>query len=182
MQQLDALPSTDAVGDWLRRTATGAGLKGLDRINRRAVAARIRQTGITALTLDGDASQTVAEKGSAHFTYQGEQGYMPMIGHLAETGVVIYDEFWVGNITPATKNLEFTRACEARLPKGYRIVHVRLDSVGSQAELFNLLAPDSAGRAVDASRLHCCRSPVFTPSSRHVSLDSSSTTPGTTLP
>jgi hypothetical protein len=41
----------------------------------------------------GDASQIVAEKEAAHVTYKGEQGDMPMIGHLAEAGVVIHDEF-----------------------------------------------------------------------------------------
>jgi hypothetical protein len=133
----DVLPSTDAMGDWLRRTGTRTGLDGLGRINRRAVATRIRQIGIQAHTLDGDASQIVAEKEAAHVTYKGEQGDMPMIGHLAEAGVVIHDEFREGNIAPATQNLEFIRACEARLPKGHRIAHVRLDSAGYQADVFN---------------------------------------------
>jgi hypothetical protein len=133
----DALPSTDAVGDWLRRMGNGEGLRGLDRLNRRLVAVRLRQTGITDHTLDGDASQIVAEKDAAHFTYKGEQGYMPMIGHLAEAGIVIHDEFREGNIAPATQNLEFVQACEARLPKGHRIAHLRLDSAGYQASIFN---------------------------------------------
>lgn len=133
----DALPSTDAVGDWLRRTGAGSGLNGLGRINQRACARRIRQIGITAHTLDGDASQIVAEKEAAHFTYKGEQGYMPMIGHLAEAGVVIHDDFREGHVAPATQNLEFIKACEARLPKGHRIAHVRLDSAGYQADIFN---------------------------------------------
>lgn len=132
-----ALPSTDAVGDWLRRTGGEAGLAGLGRINQRIAATRIRQSGITAHTLDGDASQIVAEKEAAQFTYKGEQGYMPMIGHLAEAGVVIHDEFREGNIAPATDNLGFIQACEARLPCGHRIAHVRLDSAGYQASIFN---------------------------------------------
>lgn len=132
-----ALPSTDAFGDWLRRMGEAAGLAGLGRINQRITATRIRQTGITAHTLDGDASQIVAEKEAAQFTYKGEQGYMPMIGHLAEAGVVIHEEFREGNIAPATDNLGFIQACEARLPKGHRIAHVRLDSAGYQASIFN---------------------------------------------
>lgn len=71
------------------------------------------------------------------FTYKGEQGYMPVIGHLAEAGVVIHDEFREGNIAPATDNLEFVKACEARMPKGHRIAQVRLDSAGYQAGIFN---------------------------------------------
>jgi hypothetical protein len=128
--KLGVLPSTDAVGDWLRRAGAGEGLAGLSRINRRIVATRVRQTGITAHTLDGDASQIIAEKKAAHFTYKGEQGYMPMIGHLAEAGVVVHDEFREGNIAPASRNLEFIKDCEARLPKGHRIAHVRVDSAG----------------------------------------------------
>lgn len=135
--KLDILPSTDAVGDWLRRTGAGAGLAGLDRINQRTVATRLRQLEITRHTLDCDASQIVAEKEAAQFTYQGEQGYMPMIGHLAEAGVVIHDEFREGNIAPATQNLEFIKACEARLPRGHAIAQVRLDSAGYQAGIFN---------------------------------------------
>jgi hypothetical protein len=133
----ETLPSTDAAGDWLRRMGEGTGLAGLGRINQRIAAARIRQTGITAHTLDGDASQIVAEKEAAQFTYKGEQGYMPMIGHLAEAGIIIHDEFREGNIAPATDNLGFIQACEARMPKGHHIAHVRLDSAGYQAGIFN---------------------------------------------
>jgi len=135
--QQDILPSTDAMGDWLRRIGAGDGMAGLSRLNQRVVATRIRQTGITTHTLDGDASQVVAEKKTAHFTYQGEQGYMPMIGHLAEAGVVIHDEFREGNIAPASGNLEFIKDCEARMPKGHTIAHIRLDSAGYQADIFN---------------------------------------------
>ena len=135
--KLGTLPSTDAVGDWLRRTGAGEGMAGLGRINQRIAATRIRQIGIDAHTLDGDASQIVAEKDAAQFTYKGEQGYMPMIGHLAEAGIVIHDEFREGNIAPATDNLGFIQACEVRLPKGHRIAHVRLDSAGYQAGIFN---------------------------------------------
>ena len=142
------LPSTDAVGDWLRRTGAGEGLAGLSRINRRIVAMRIRQTGITAHTLDGDASQIIAEKKAAHFTCKGEQGYMPMIGHLAEAGVAIHDEFREGNMAPASRNLEFIQACETQLPKGYHIAHVRLDSAGYQPDIFNYLEATGKSFAV----------------------------------
>ena len=43
--QQKMLPSTDAMGDWLRRTGAGEGLSGLSRLNRRVVATRVRQTG-----------------------------------------------------------------------------------------------------------------------------------------
>jgi hypothetical protein len=132
-----AVPSSDAVGDWLRRTGAGAGMAGLDRIGQRLVAPALRGSGLTEHTLDADATQIVAEKESAQWTYQGERGYMPMVGHLAETGVVVHEEFREGNVAPATNNLEFLRACEARLPAGHRIAQVRMDAAGYQAALFN---------------------------------------------
>lgn len=131
------LPSTDAMGDWLRRCGAGAGMDGLSRLNQRIVATRVRQTGATAHTLDIDASQIVAEKEAAQFTYKGCQGYMPMIGHLAEAGVIVHDEFREGNVAPASGNLEFIKDSEARLPDGHKIAHVRIDSAGYQAEIFN---------------------------------------------
>jgi hypothetical protein len=60
-----------------------------------------------------------------------------MVGHLAEAGVVIHDDFREGKVAPATQNREFIRACEARRPRGRRIAHVRIDSAGCQADLFN---------------------------------------------
>ena len=44
-------------------------------------------------TLDIDATQIAAEKHEAHYTYKGEKGYMPMVGHLAEIGLIIGYEF-----------------------------------------------------------------------------------------
>ena len=134
---LEALPSTDAAGDWLRRTGEGAGLAGLDGVNRRIVARHLRKLERWEHTLDIDATQIVAEKRDAAWTYKGERGYMPMVGHLAEVGVVIHDDFRAGNVAPASANLDFIKACEARLPKGHSLAAIRADSASYQAGLFN---------------------------------------------
>jgi hypothetical protein len=115
---LDHLPSTDAAGDWLRRAGEGAGLVGLDRVNRRIVAQRLRNLERRTHTLDIDATQIVAEKRDAAWTYKGERGYMPMVGHLAEAGVVIHDDFRAGNVAPASANLDFVKAAMPACPKG----------------------------------------------------------------
>jgi Transposase DDE domain group 1 len=62
---------------------------------------------------------------------------MPMVGHIAELGVVIGHEFREGNAAPAAGNLEFLQACERNMPKGKRIVAVRADSAAYQAAIFN---------------------------------------------
>nr|WP_227486587.1 hypothetical protein [Acidithiobacillus sp. HP-6] len=134
---LKALPSTDAAGAWLRRTGEGAGLAGLDAVNRRIVAWHLRRLKRWEHTSDIDATQIVAEKRDAVWTYKGERGYMPMVGHLAEAGVVIHDNFRAGNAAPVGANLDYIQACEARLPKGHRLAATRADSASYQADLFN---------------------------------------------
>ncbi len=133
---LDHLPSADAVGDWLRRTGEGEGLTGLDRVNRRIVAHRLRKLERRTHTLDIDATQIIAEKRDAAWTYKGERGYMPMVG-LAEAGVVIHDDFRAGNVAPASANLDFVKACGARLPQGHTLTAIRADSASYQSDLFN---------------------------------------------
>ncbi len=49
---------------------------------------------------------------------------MPMVGHLAENGLIIGDEFRDGNESPSPHNLEFIKDCASKMPKGTRIANV----------------------------------------------------------
>jgi hypothetical protein len=139
--QLDETPSSDAAGDWLRRMGAGSdeakGLVGLGRVNRSVFRRLLRNDDRANYTLDIDATQIVAEKREAHYTYKGEKGYMPMVGHIAELGLVAGHEFREGNAAPAARNLEFIQACERNMPKGKTITAVRADSAAYQAAIFN---------------------------------------------
>ena len=137
--QLEEMPSSDATGDWLRRMGSkeSDGLAGLQRAKRSLFRRLLLQDDRTAYTLDIDATQIVAEKREARYTYKGEKGYMPLVGHIAELGLVIGHEFRDGNAAPAARNLEFMQACERNMPKGKRIAAVRADSAAYQAEIFN---------------------------------------------
>lgn len=135
--RLRALPSADATGDWLRRMGARTGLAGLATVNQALVRRALKQDETTAYTLDLDATQIVAEKRDAQWTYKGARGYMPLVGHLAENGLAIGDEFREGNEAPAARNLEFIQHCVAQMPAGHRIAHVRADSAAYQADLFN---------------------------------------------
>jgi hypothetical protein len=79
----------------------------------------------------------VAEKREAHPTYKGNRGYMPMVGHLAENGLVVHEEFRKGNEAPASRNLEFIKVCVANMPKGKRIARLRADAATYQATVIN---------------------------------------------
>jgi hypothetical protein len=137
--QLDDMPSSDATGDWLRRMGATAsdGLTALQRVNRGVFRRLLRRDERTGYTLDIDATQIVAEKREAHYTYKGEKGYMPMVGHIAELSLVAGHEFREGNTAPAARNLEFMQACERKMPKEKRIAAVRADSAAYQAGIFN---------------------------------------------
>lgn len=134
---LASMPSSDATGDWLRRIGTGPGLSGLSAVNRDLLHRGMKRDGLTDYTLDIDASQIVAEKDEAKFTYKGERGYMPIVGHLAENGLIVGDEFRPGNDAPQSRNREFIEYCVTQMPEGKRIGFLRADSASYQAAIFN---------------------------------------------
>ena len=134
---LGQIPSTDAVGNWLRRNGQGLGFNSLGQIHQHILSTALRRCSRREHTLDCDATQIHAEKSAAKMTYKGMQGYMPILGHLAESGLIVHAEFREGNMSPSAENLEFIKACEAQLPEGHRVTQVRLDSAGYQADIFN---------------------------------------------
>jgi hypothetical protein len=87
--QLEDMPSSDATGDWLRRMGAQElrasesetnGSAGLQRVNRSVFRRLVRQDDHESYTLDIDATQIVAEKRDAHYTYKGEKGTMRKCG------------------------------------------------------------------------------------------------------
>lgn len=134
---LKKIPSSDAFGDWLRNIGINGGLYGLEKVNRRLLKRGMKYDGVKGYTLDIDATGIVAEKQSAKMTYKGFKGYMPIVGHIAENGLVLGDEFREGNVAPATRNLDFIKYCARQMPKGKRIEFLRSDSAAYQAEIIN---------------------------------------------
>lgn len=147
---IEAVPSPDAYGDWLRRMSAGDGYAALAQVNRQLLHQALRSAGREDYPLAIDATQIVAEKQAARITYKGERGYMPMLGHLAENGWVVGEEFREGNASPGARNLEFIQHCAAQLPKGARIAQVRADSAAYQAKLFDGCAASMIGFAIGA--------------------------------
>ena len=132
---LAEMPSPDATGDWLRRMGNGPGLESLAAVNRKVLARALKREQTRQFTLDIDATQIVAEKKTAGRTYKGERGYLPIVAHLAENGLLVDEEFRAGNDSPGARNLEFIRYCEAQMAKGTRIAEVRSDNAAYQAAI-----------------------------------------------
>ena len=131
------MPSSDATGDWLRRMGETGGLLGLERSNRRFLKRGLKYDGIKEYTLDIDATGIESHKESALFTYKGYPGYMPIVGHLAENGLVVSEEFREGNEPPASRNLEFLKQCIKQMPKGKQIKCFRADAASYQSDIIN---------------------------------------------
>ena len=121
----DEIPEPDTVGDWLRRMGDPKrgqpGLSGLgqlrDRINQRIM----KRDGREDYTLDSDATEIIGEKTDALFTYNGNKGYMPMLGFLYEAAICLYDEFREGNVPPAYGQKGFYLECKRLMQSGKRI-------------------------------------------------------------
>ena len=135
--ELNEIPSTDATGKWLHRAGENGALEGLAKVNRRLLKKALKKDKHTGYTLDIDATGIEAHKQEAKMTYKGYKGYMPIVGHLAENGLIVGEEFREGNESPASRNLEFLKYCEEQLPKGKQIKAFRADSASYQAKIIN---------------------------------------------
>ena len=87
------------------------------------------------VTLDIDATEIVAHKAEAQWTYNKNKGSMPMVGHIAETGQVVAVDFRKGNIPPVQDNLAFIKQCQQSLPEGCILNALRIDAAGYQTKI-----------------------------------------------
>jgi hypothetical protein len=147
---LNWVPSSDAFGNWLRRMGEGQGLQGLAAGQRRFLKRGLKYDGIRGYTLDIDATGIEAQKESAAMTYKGYTGYMPMVGNLAENGLVVGDEFREGNESPGSANLEFIKYCMRQMPAGKRIQSLRADAAAYQADIINFCEKQAMEFAIGA--------------------------------
>lgn len=149
--KIQVIPSESAIGDWLSRLGGNGGLEGLEIVQKELIGMALKNETQENYTLDIDATQIVAHKESAVYTYKGEKGYMPMVGHIAENGLIIGDDFRSGNIAPASENFEFIKYCETQLPSGKRFSALRADSAAYQADIINHCEQSGQTFAIGAS-------------------------------
>ena len=134
---LTKIPDAGTAGDWLKRTGKKDGLMCLGYVSKGVVGHTLRSVQKNKLTLDIDATGIEGEKYEAHYTYKGFKGYMPIMGHIAENGAIIGEEFREGNVAPSARNLEFIQYCADQLPEERRFAFLRADGASYQAEIMN---------------------------------------------
>lgn len=132
--ELKKIPQANTLGEWLRKMGKNSdALLAWQCVNQTVLKATLHQC--KKITLDIDATEIIAYKTSAQWTYKKNKGYMPMVGHIAQTGQVVSVDFREGNASPAKENLEFIKQCQKALPKGCIINQCRIDAAGYQKSI-----------------------------------------------
>lgn len=91
------IPSSSAIGDWLKRMGRNGGIEGMEKVNDAINTELLKRDGRKGYTLIIDPTIIEAEKRDAMMTYLGFKGYRPVISTLKETGLAIAYEFKEGN-------------------------------------------------------------------------------------
>lgn len=131
---LDKLPSATTLGDWLRRMGKVPSIEDAwVAVNQAVLQSALHRC--KEVTLDIDATEIIADKTSAQWTYNKNKGFMPMVGNIAQTGQIVAVDFREGNVPPAQDNLAFIRQCQQSLPEGYTLNALRIDSAGYQTKI-----------------------------------------------
>ncbi len=133
---LARLPTAHTLGNWLHALGVCEhARRAVVQVNRHLLARGLGRR--KRVTLDIDATVIEAHKKGARYSYKKCPGYVPMVGHIAETEQVAAVEFRPGNAPPSKDNLGFIRQCMDALPAGVRVSHVRIDAAGYQAVIVN---------------------------------------------
>jgi len=131
---LNKLPQATTLGDWLRRMGSQPQIQDAwVKVNRALLQSALHRC--KKVTLDIDATEIVAHKAEAKWTYNKNKGFMPMVGHIAETGQVVAVDFRQGNVPPAQDNLAFIQQCQQSLPEGCALNALRIDAAGYQIKI-----------------------------------------------
>lgn len=128
------MPKASALGNWLRRMGkSDTGLKALKKVNQHLLKVALHKR--KGVTLDIDATEIISNKAEVKWTYNKNPGYMPMVGHISEVGMVVACDFREGNQPPAKDNLAFIEQCQSALPHGCFVQNLRIDAAGYQEKI-----------------------------------------------
>ncbi len=140
------LPTSDAIGDWLRRHGSKQTEKKLWEVQQRLLAVVEKQGSI----LDIDATIIQAEKGDAEKTYKGNYGYQSLLGIIAENGMVVGSDFREGNASPQSRLVELIEQCRRNYSQQIKIV--RSDSAGWQKQIVDYCNENNLGFTITADQ------------------------------
>jgi hypothetical protein len=146
---LNRLPKATTLGDWLRRMGSKPQIRDpWVKVNQALLQSALHHC--KKVTLDIDATEIIAHKADAGWTYNKNRGFMPMVGHIAETGQVVAVDFRNGNVPPAQDNLAFINQCKQSLPEGCSLKALRIDAAGYQTKIIQYCDKEGIEYAIRA--------------------------------
>lgn len=123
---LKPVPSSAAIGDWLKWMGRTGGLQGMAQVNKEIARQVLAQDERTEYTVLADPTIIEAEKREAQMTYLGIKGYRPVVATLKERGLVIASTFKAGNDNGG--KVDILRQAFQNMPRGKAIATVLLDA------------------------------------------------------
>ncbi len=156
---LNKLPQATTLGDWLRRIGSQPQIQDAwVKVNKAVLQSALHCC--KKVTLDIDATEIVAYKADAQWTYNKNKGFMPMVGHIAETGQVVAVDFRKGNVPPAKDNLAFIKQCQQALPEGCALHALRIDAAGYQIKIIEYCDEQGIDYAIRAKTSPAMRAQI----------------------
>ena len=147
--ELDKIPQASTLGEWLRKAgAKTESFSAWHDVNKVVLKTTLHHC--KKVTLDIDATEIIAHKSSAKWTYKKNKGYMPMVGHIAQTGQVLSVDFREGNAAPSKENLEFIKQCQRSLPNNCTVNQLRIDAAGYQKSIIKYCDDQQIAYAIRA--------------------------------
>ena len=108
---LEVIPQASSLGAWLRKMGhANDAVAALVAVNKAVLQAALHRR--KKVTLDIDATEIIANKADAQWTYNKNKGYMPMVGHIAETGQVVSCDFRQGNAAQLKRTLNLSSSAK----------------------------------------------------------------------
>ena len=157
--ELEKLPQATTLGDWLRRAGSQPqSQEAWVEVNKALLQSALHRC--DKVTLDIDATEIVAHKAQAQWTYNKNKGFMPMVGHSAETGQVVAIDFRQGNVSPAHDNLAFIQQCQQSLPEGCALNALRIDAAGYQTKIIRYCDDEGIDYAIRAKTSAAMRAQI----------------------
>jgi hypothetical protein len=102
-------------------------LQSLSGLHQELTRDLIKKSGIKVATIENDTTIVFSNKQEALGTYKGGIGYAPVLGTIAELGLVLHDEFRDGNVPASFEVTAFFKKCLQAIPKTVEKIRARLD-------------------------------------------------------
>jgi Transposase DDE domain group 1 len=140
------IPTSEAIGDWLRRDGGKESESKLWEVMR-GLLKSVKKAGSI---LDIDTTIIESDKEDVQKTYKRNYGYHPLLGIIAENSMVVGSDFREGNESPQKGLVEFIESCRRNYPE--RIKLIRSDSAGWQKGVVDY-CEEHSGRGIMEKRI-----------------------------